>query len=79
MKLKPTDWKSGEHCWIVDVVAPFHGAAGFLEAIRESVLAEHEVRVLRYDPETKARRMEILGGARADEIEPGATGTTNGD
>jgi cytolysin-activating lysine-acyltransferase len=45
-RLKPEEWKSGDRCWIVDVVAPFGGADEVVKTLKDTVLEEHEVRVL---------------------------------
>jgi len=42
-KLKPAEWKSGDRCWIVDLIAPFGGAAGFVRMLTEGVLKAHTV------------------------------------
>ncbi len=36
-KLKPEEWKSGPHLWLVDVIAPFGGAEEMLADLRASV------------------------------------------
>jgi cytolysin-activating lysine-acyltransferase len=36
-QLTPTDWKSGEHIWLVDIVTPFGGAKEVLEDLRSKV------------------------------------------
>jgi cytolysin-activating lysine-acyltransferase len=38
-KLKPAEWKSGDRCWIVDVVAPFGAASAIVDSLKENVLA----------------------------------------
>ncbi|MCK6393946.1 toxin-activating lysine-acyltransferase [Zoogloea sp.] len=35
--LAPSDWKSGENIWIIDVVAPFGGAAEAIQDLKEKV------------------------------------------
>ena len=44
-RLRPGDWKSGDRAWIIDVVAPPDQALGFIDAIKEKVLAGREVKV----------------------------------
>lgn len=36
-RLTPSDWKSGEEIWIVDIVAPFGGAAEAVQDLKEKV------------------------------------------
>ena len=45
-KLKPAEWKSGDRCWIVDVVAPSGGQAQLIEHLKQSVLSKHVVQML---------------------------------
>lgn len=44
-RLRPADWKSGDRAWVIDVVAPPDQALGFIDAIKEKVLAGREVKV----------------------------------
>jgi len=54
-KLKPGEWKSGERCWIVDLVAPYGGATEFVSVLRDSVLKDCEVSFSALDPKTGER------------------------
>jgi len=42
-RLAPTDWKSGDQVWLVDVFTPFGGATELLKDLRENVFPEHAV------------------------------------
>ncbi len=46
-KLAPKDWNSGDRLWIVDVVAPFGGAAKLLEEVQTRVFKDKEAKILR--------------------------------
>ncbi len=37
-QLAATDWQSGDQVWIVDLLAPFGGAAEVLQDLRDTVL-----------------------------------------
>lgn len=41
--LMPSDWKSGEQVWIVDLCTPFGGAQEVLKDLRESALKGREI------------------------------------
>lgn len=43
IKLKPNEWKSGEHCWLIDLVAPMGGAGAFVKLLQDSVLKDQTV------------------------------------
>jgi hemolysin-activating ACP:hemolysin acyltransferase len=59
-RLRPADWSSGDRAWIIDVVAPPDQALGFIDAIKEKVLAEWEVKV-----RTLCTPMPVVGTNRA--------------
>jgi len=40
-KLKPAEWKSGDRCWLIDLIAPFGGAPEFVKTLTNGVLKEH--------------------------------------
>jgi cytolysin-activating lysine-acyltransferase len=42
-RLAPSDWRSGEQIWLVDVFTPFGGAPELLKDIRENVFAGQPV------------------------------------
>jgi cytolysin-activating lysine-acyltransferase len=41
--LMPSDWKSGDQVWIVDLCTPFGGAQDVLKDLREGVLRGQEI------------------------------------
>ena len=43
IKLKPAEWKSGDRCWLIDLVAPMGGAPAFVKLLQETVLKDHKV------------------------------------
>jgi cytolysin-activating lysine-acyltransferase len=45
-KLKPADWRSGPHPWIIDLVAPFGGVQEVLSTLQNTVFAGKSVLVL---------------------------------
>jgi cytolysin-activating lysine-acyltransferase len=45
-RLVPSDWKSGEQIWIVDLVAPFGGARELIVELKEKVFAGQSLRQL---------------------------------
>jgi len=45
-KLAPTDWKSGESLWLIDMVAPFGGAEAAVKELREQVFKGQKVKSL---------------------------------
>lgn len=45
IKLKPNEWKSGENCWLIDMVAPLGGAGAFTKLLTENVLKDQTVRL----------------------------------
>lgn len=52
-KLKPSEWKSGDKCWIVELVAPFGGKEEFLSYLRTKMLEGHEARFVEERPSTQ--------------------------
>lgn len=37
MRLKPSEWRSGDRAWVIDVVAPFGGSDGALQELADQV------------------------------------------
>lgn len=52
-KIAPHEWKSGEHVWIIDAVAPFGQLEETLKELRETMFPGKKVSALLPDP-TKA-------------------------
>lgn len=53
-RLAPADWKSGDEVWIVDVVAPFGGAAEAIKELKNKVFPGQPLRQLAPAPEGPA-------------------------
>ena len=69
LRIAPHEWKSGEHIWLMDAVAPFGGAEPLFEQLRREALAGKKIRSLAPDPKA--------GGKPAvKEWEPLAAGRT---
>ena len=51
-KLRPQDWKSGEHLWLMDIVAPFGDADKVLADIQQNEFPDRPIRLLVPDPAT---------------------------
>lgn len=49
-KIAPHEWKSGEHIWLIDAVAPFGQLDETLKELREAVFAGKKVCALLPDP-----------------------------
>ncbi len=60
MKLKPAEWKSGEICWIVDVVAPFGRSEKLVGALKGTTLKAHDVSCWAQDGKSGQRQMKAL-------------------
>lgn len=57
-RLAPSDWKSGQQIWIVDVLAPFGGAQEVLKDLREQVFPTSTLYQLLPMPETTSQVVE---------------------
>lgn len=53
LRLRPTDWKSGDEAWIIDVVAPFGGAEVALKEVKARSFADRKVKALQPAPDGK--------------------------
>lgn len=51
-RVAPHEWKSGEHLWLIDVVAPFAPPTAMLDELRATVFAGRTVNVLAPDPKS---------------------------
>ena len=45
-KLRPQDWKSGEHLWVVETIAPFGGAEEMVNDLKAAVFPDREIRMM---------------------------------
>lgn len=59
-KLKPEEWKSGPHLWLVDVIAPFGGAEEMLADLRANVFPTTPFKLHRTGADG-VRRVEVIG------------------
>lgn len=50
LRIAPHEWKSGEHVWLMDAVAPFGGAEPLFEQLRREALVGQKIRSLAPDP-----------------------------
>lgn len=46
-RLAPTDWKSGDEWWLIDLIAPFGGQDEMLAGLKDTTFKDREVRTLR--------------------------------
>jgi cytolysin-activating lysine-acyltransferase len=64
-QLKPTEWRSGQECWIVDLVAPEGGRAHVVEQLRSDILSDHLIHIVKTDHVSGDRIVEkIPSGSR---------------
>lgn len=52
MRLKPGEWKSGDSCWLIDLVSPGGGAKELLRTLRQDVLPGQRIKYLAREPES---------------------------
>lgn len=50
-KIAPHEWKSGEHLWLIDVVAPFGQADEMIEELRKTQFPGRKISALLPDPQ----------------------------
>lgn len=50
-RIAPHEWKSGEHLWLIDVVAPFGQAVEMIEELRKTQFPGRKVSALLPDPQ----------------------------
>ena len=70
IKLKPSEWRSGDRCWIVDLVAPGAKAEPFLQALKDGPLADQNVHLLKLDPETRKPEVVVVEKKERAEKDP---------
>jgi hypothetical protein len=51
-RLGPADWRGGDRLWLIYLLAPYGGLAGFARELRQGVFAGREVRFLAGRPGT---------------------------
>jgi cytolysin-activating lysine-acyltransferase len=61
-KLKPEEWKSGPHLWLVELIAPLGGAEEMLADLQANVFGDQTFKLHRTGPDG-VRRVEVMGGA----------------
>ena len=59
------DWKSGEHAWIIDFVAPFGDAREILRDLKYNLFADEVGRYLRVRPGSKTMQIRYAHGVNA--------------
>ena len=52
-KLRPQDWKSGDHLWVVEVIAPFGGAEEMVKDLKEKVFPTQPINFVAVTKEGK--------------------------
>lgn len=55
--LTSSDWKSGDQIWIIDLLAPFGGAAEVLKELRETVFAGQAIHQLMPEAQGQAKSL----------------------
>jgi cytolysin-activating lysine-acyltransferase len=45
-RMGPADWKSGEHLWVIEVIAPFGGAEAMVADLKEKAFPTREIKML---------------------------------
>lgn len=63
-KLKPGEWKSGPHLWLVELIAPFGGAEEMLADLQTNVFKDQSFKLHRTGPDG-LRATILMGGAAA--------------
>lgn len=49
-RLAPHEWHSGDHCWLIDTVAPFGGVEACIDDLRTTILANQRIHGFAPDP-----------------------------
>ncbi|MGB8598822.1 MAG: toxin-activating lysine-acyltransferase [Burkholderiales bacterium] len=57
LKIGPTEWKTGPHLWLIDLVVPFGSQEDIVKDLREKVFAGKKVKMLVPDPTGKAAKI----------------------
>lgn len=56
-KIAPHEWKSGEHVWLIDVVAPFGQSEEMIDELRKTQFPDRKISALLPDPQQGNRLM----------------------
>lgn len=74
-RLRPGEWNAGDRLWLIDLVAPFGGADGFLTDFKRKVFPDREIKTLVPGPDGKGFRAATISAAappgQAKEIKGG--------
>ena len=85
MRLKPTEWKSGDRLWLMELIAPsFAGdaeqAKKLLATVAREAFAGRPFKMLRLNPETRlAESVEVSSGSHVKSDEPAAPKNRNSE
>lgn len=52
-RLRPSDWRSGDRAWLIDIVAPFGNVDGVLANLKQSIFKERRLMAMRLAPDGK--------------------------
>jgi hypothetical protein len=63
-RLAPDDWKSGDSCWLVEVIAPFGKTDEMLADLRNTSLADKTFK-FHYNAPNGKREVKTVKGAKA--------------
>ena len=69
MRLKPEDWNSGEHVWLIDIVGEPQTVAGALQAIARGPLKDKDVKLIFQHPDGRSevqRLHQLLARSQAE-------------
>ena len=59
MRLKPEDWNSGEHVWLIDIVGEPRALKGALKAVAEGPLKGRDVSFVVRGPNGEHRMQKL--------------------
>ena len=59
VKMRPHEWKSGSHNWIIDVVAPFGNAEYFINEIGKNVFKGHGYHYIQVDKDGRKKTISV--------------------
>ena len=59
VKMRPHEWKSGAHNWIIDVVAPFGNAEYFINEIGGSVFKQQSYHYIQVDKDGRKKTISV--------------------